>query len=345
VDVASRSETEQKQNLASVDLGETLNELANKIERLKVLYEQYFMGIEKMEPQVARKEVTRVMLTLQQQYIRNTALRFKFNTMLQKWNIYITYWNRVLREIENGTYVKHLAKAKRKAQKDGRELPAEMPFNKIRPPSGAFSLDEETKESKPTFLDIDTGAAGRVSPPGDEGFDLEEVWDRVAPTESKPNLLGKSPPPGALPKPPVPARPPVPTPAAASAAKGPPLPPPVPPPPPTVAQARSSSVATPLPKKPPPPPVGGAPRPPPPAAAMLPKIPGMSEQELRTLHQRYVDAQRASGGSASVKYETLVSSLAKQVPSVLSKPGVTGVSFDVTVENGKPVLRAIPKKK
>jgi hypothetical protein len=47
VDVASRSETEQKQNLASVDLGETLNELANKIERLKVLYEQYFMGIER----------------------------------------------------------------------------------------------------------------------------------------------------------------------------------------------------------------------------------------------------------------------------------------------------------
>jgi hypothetical protein len=78
---------------------------------------------------------------------------------------------------------------------------------------------------------------------------------------------------------------------------------------------------------------------------MLPKIPGMSEQELRTLHQRYVDAQRAAGGSASVKYETLVSSLAKQVPSVLSKPGVTGVRFDVTVENGKPVLKAIPKKK
>lgn len=301
-----------------------------------------------MEPQVARKEVTRVMLTLQQQYIRNTALRFKFNTMLQKWNIYITYWNRVLREIENGTYVKHLAKAKRKAQKDGRELPAEMGFNKIRPPSGAFSLDEETSESKPTFLDIDTGAAGQVSPPGDEGFDLEEVWERVAPTESKPNPLAaarSSSVATPLPKSPLPASPARPPAPNAPAAKGPPLPPPLPPPPPTVAQARSSSVATPLPKKPPPPPAGGAPRPPPPAAAMLPKIPGMSEQELRTLHQRYVDAQRAAGGSASVKYETLVSSLAKQVPSVLSKPGVTGVRFDVTVENGKPVLKAIPKKK
>src|SRR5262245_40385935 len=84
-------------------VGELLSELANKIERVKVLYEQYFMGIEKMEPSVARKEIQRAMLQLQQMYIRNTGLRFKFNTLLQKWNIYITYWNRILREIEAGT--------------------------------------------------------------------------------------------------------------------------------------------------------------------------------------------------------------------------------------------------
>jgi hypothetical protein len=276
--VASRSQTEQQQQ--PVDLGEVLNELANKIERLKTLYEQYFMGIEKMEPQVSRKEVTRVMLTLQQQYIRNTALRFKFNTMLQKWNIYVTYWNRVLREIENGTYVRHLAKAKRKAEREGRELPSEMPFNRVRPPSGAFSLDDETKESKrPQFLDHDTGARAKHAL-GEMDDELEEVWERIAPSK-----------PAATPPPPSPKRPP-----------------------------------------------------PPPAAAMLPKIPGMNEAELRALHQRYVDAQKASGSASVVKYETLVSSLAKQVPTVLAKPGIRGVRFDVTVENGKPVLKAIPQK-
>src|SRR3954463_14014064 len=162
--VASRSETQHQQQ-SSEDIAEVLKELENKIERLKVLYEQYFMGIEKMEPQVARKEVTRSMLTLQQQYIRNTAMRFKFNTMLQKWQIYITYWNRVLREIENGTYVRHLQKAKRKAEKEGRELPAEMRFDKIRPPSGTFNLDEDTKDSQPQFLDVDTGAQGKTAKP------------------------------------------------------------------------------------------------------------------------------------------------------------------------------------
>src|SRR3954466_9722024 len=43
--VASRSQTEQQQQ-TSVDIGEVLKELELKIERLKILYEQYFMGIE-----------------------------------------------------------------------------------------------------------------------------------------------------------------------------------------------------------------------------------------------------------------------------------------------------------
>lgn len=300
--VASRSQTEQQQQ-TSEDISEVLKELENKVERLKVLYEQYFMGIEKMEPQVARKEVTRTMLSLQQQYIRNTALRFKFNTMLQKWQIYVTYWNRVLREIENGTYVRHLQKAKRKAEREGRELPAEMRFDKIRPPSGTFSLDEDTRDSAPSFLDIDTGTSRPGAAKPNHDFDLESVFETIAPGETK-----------------------KPAPASAPA-----IPQPAPPP----APRASSSVTTPLPKKPPPPP----------SAAMLPKIPGMSEPELRALHQRYVDAQKSSGAAASVKYETLVNSLAKQVPSVLAKPGVKGVRFDVTVENGKPILKAIPQKK
>ncbi|MGZ3406903.1 MAG: MXAN_5187 C-terminal domain-containing protein [Polyangia bacterium] len=304
--MASRSQTEQQQQ-SSLDIAEVLKDLELKMDRLKVLYEQYFMGIEKMEPQVSRKEVTRTMLQLQQQYIRNTAMRFKFNMMLQRWQLYVTYWNRTLREMENGTYVRHLRKAKRKAEKEGRELPAEMRFDKIRPPSGQFNLDEETQDSPQPFLDIDTGSSLKSTGPKSNDFDLEEVWDKLAPTEPK---RGPSP---------------APAPAAAPAR-------PAPPPPPSA--ARSSSVATPLPKRPPPPPT----------AAMLPKIPGMNENDLRSLHQRYVDAQKAAGAPAAVKYETLVNSLAKQVPTVLSKPGVKSVRFDVTVENGKPILKAIPQK-
>jgi len=36
-----------------------LEELDQRLERLRALYEQYFLGIEKVEPAVARKDVER----------------------------------------------------------------------------------------------------------------------------------------------------------------------------------------------------------------------------------------------------------------------------------------------
>ena len=104
-------------------LDQALNELEKKIERVRTLYEQYFMGIEKMEPQVARKEVTRTMLLYAQQHIRNTGQRFRFHSMQQKWNIYITLWNRTMREIEAGTYKRDVARVTRKLQREGKSLP------------------------------------------------------------------------------------------------------------------------------------------------------------------------------------------------------------------------------
>jgi hypothetical protein len=379
--VASRSQTDQQQQ--SVDIGELLAELAIKIERLKTLYEQYFMGIEKMEPQVARKEVTRAMLLLQQQYIRNTALRFKFNTMLQKWNIYITYWNRILREIENGTYTRHLAKARRKAEQQGRELPQEMAAaakKLLRPGSGTFEAIEDTSESAPRFLDNETGAQHAYSGSANDD-ELEQVWDRLTGADPK-RRPPPTPPPGTLASV-LPAqltgrdkmladlaaakakaladlearkpRPPVPVVVAGRQDSGPTARSLPPPPlqndrsvPIAIEQDKSGPIArSTLP--PPPPPAGspraaGPPRLPPPPPLQLPKIPGMNEPELRALHQRYVDAQKQSGAQAGVKFETLVNSLAKQVPQVLKQPGVKGVRFDVSVQDGRPVLKAIPQK-
>src|SRR3954470_12138427 len=140
-----------------LDIETLLSELSNKVERVKVLYEQYFMGIEKIEPLVARKDIQRTMLMLQQMYIRNTGLRFKFNTLLQKWNIYITYWNRVLREIEAGTYIRHLAKVQRAATRDGKQIPEELLRGKVRPPSGTFDTGTGAAVDR-TFLDEDSEA-------------------------------------------------------------------------------------------------------------------------------------------------------------------------------------------
>src|SRR5215510_16510328 len=88
-----------------------LEELENRIERLRALYEQYFIGIEKLEPSIPRKDVDRRIYALRKTQIRNTAKRFKLQNIIQRYNAFQQYWVRICREIENGTYHRHVARA------------------------------------------------------------------------------------------------------------------------------------------------------------------------------------------------------------------------------------------
>ncbi len=90
-----------------------LDELENRLDRLRSLYEQYFLGIEKIEPSVARKDVDRRFWILRRVQIRNTARRFRLQNIVQRYNTFQQYWTRICREIENGTYVRHLLKAQK----------------------------------------------------------------------------------------------------------------------------------------------------------------------------------------------------------------------------------------
>jgi hypothetical protein len=93
------------------ELDNALEELETRVERLRALYEQYFLGIEKVEPSVARKDVERRIWMLRRVQIRNTGKRFKLNTIIQRYNTFQQYWQRICREIENGTYRRHLLRA------------------------------------------------------------------------------------------------------------------------------------------------------------------------------------------------------------------------------------------
>jgi hypothetical protein len=88
-----------------------LGDLETRIERLRALYEQYFMGIEKLEPQIPRKDVERKIQLLRKDQFRNTALRFKFQMLIQRYNTMQQYWARITREIENGTYRRDVMRA------------------------------------------------------------------------------------------------------------------------------------------------------------------------------------------------------------------------------------------
>ena len=50
-------------------------------------------------------------MLLRREQLRNTALRFRFTTLLQRYNTLQQYWARTTREIENGTYRRDVRRA------------------------------------------------------------------------------------------------------------------------------------------------------------------------------------------------------------------------------------------
>src|SRR5262245_49517935 len=76
--VALKSSTGSDQPL---DIEEVLELLEQQLERLKVMYEQYFMGIQKMAPAQLHRDVDRGIRELMQMQIRNTALRYRFTNI------------------------------------------------------------------------------------------------------------------------------------------------------------------------------------------------------------------------------------------------------------------------
>jgi len=89
-----------------------IHELEDRVDRLRNIYEQYFLGFERLEPTVPRKDVDRRFAILRKEQIRNTAMRFRFNVVTQKYNTYSMHWVRICRQIEEGTYKRHVRRAK-----------------------------------------------------------------------------------------------------------------------------------------------------------------------------------------------------------------------------------------
>jgi hypothetical protein len=92
----------------------TLASVELRLRRLRMLYDQYFQGLERIEPQTERAEVDRTIDLLRRAQPRNTALRFRFNSLVQRYTTYNAYWQRTRRQIEEGTYRRDVLRARRR---------------------------------------------------------------------------------------------------------------------------------------------------------------------------------------------------------------------------------------
>jgi hypothetical protein len=339
------AEEQQQRDGQPENLEDILEGLEQKIDRLKVLYDQYFMGIEKVEPLVVRKNVNRTILNLAKIQIRNTGLRFRYRTLVQRFNTYLTYWNRILREIELGTYKRDVLRASKAMAAKGAELPQEI----------AAALKPRDRERLRA-----AGNADLPLPPAENADDQDlpmatPMLELEAELPPEPPRTAAPPAGGGAARPPTPplgaaaARPP--TPPLGAAAARPPTPPlgttaARPPTPPLGASAA----------RPPTPPLGAtAARPPTPAhsaaavAASAPKAApaagGMTRDQVEVLYRRLIQAKKLCGEpTGGLSVESLASTIDKIAPKVMKEKGCREVEFTVVIKNEKVILKAGPKR-
>jgi hypothetical protein len=96
-----------------------LNLLDSSIDKLRVVYEQFFLGLERFEPVQLRKNIQLELRMLKENPPNNTALKFLLARMETKFRTYEQYWNRVLREIEDGIYERQLQRMRRRLRDEG----------------------------------------------------------------------------------------------------------------------------------------------------------------------------------------------------------------------------------
>lgn len=87
----------------------------------------------------------------------------------------------------------------------------------------------------------------------------------------------------------------------------------------------------------------GEAKPPPPSAARAAGG-GEDEAKLRKLYAAWIDArERCNQGARRPSFEEMARSIRKQVPKLMERYQAKGVDFQVVIQDGKAVLKAIPK--
>ncbi len=374
-----------------------LEELETRLERLRIQYDLYFTGIEKSLPFVARKDVDRRFTQLHRENLRNTGLKFRFNTLVQRFTMYQTYWNRIIRQIEEGTWRRDQKRAARMGSRirpslDDGNAPTELSADELEevdamepePAASASSPAPAPTASKPPTRDVFDFDIPPVSPRRPSVPRLDDASEpAMSAPVSRPDVEDFTPPPRALTPPPRPpaggVKPPAPftdfepLPSAPPAAAAPSTAPrsafvPSAPRPATNSTVPIANTAVPgpvtsnLPPRPTAPapatftkpPLGARPvAPGGPAAPSMPARPaataapprpapsGGDDPAMRQLYDRYIAARKQTGENADLRYESVAKQVRESLPRLTEKYQGADVRLDVTIKDGKAILRPV----
>jgi hypothetical protein len=142
-----------------------LTDLETRVDRLRALYENWFRGYEKTEPQVARKEVERKVYAMRKELPRNTALRFRYNQLYQRYTTLSNYWQRTARQVEEGTHRLQLQRLRRAKEQGATD---ENPVQALR--------DDEKKPERPRSFELDDA----------DSVDIDGIFAEVIRDDARP---------------------------------------------------------------------------------------------------------------------------------------------------------------
>jgi len=344
-----------------------LNDVEVRLDRLRSLYDQWFQGLERLEPTVARKEVDRRIYLLRRAQPRNTALRFRFQQVIQKYTTYTAYWQRVARQIEEGTYRRDVLRARRKREEARRQrgervrgggLDVDIDVELEEEPQGASATAVASGDGSgsasqsllpslpPDLLEDAVSAPPPPAAPPAPGVAIADAGSIAAASPQAPGAKPSAAPRAARPLSPfalsafgprkVGAKPGPPAPPLAPSS---PTPPPLTPVPPAAARPAPTAPA--------------APSSPPRAVATatfskpreqtVPST-GPNEDEMRRLFDQYLDARRRNNERIdNVRYDTVAKSIREMLPKLQSRHAGKRIGFEVVVKDGKVAIKPVPK--
>jgi hypothetical protein len=91
-----------------------VNDLQKRLEELRRAWDRYFQGIDRVPPVPIREKLGRELNQARMRRDLVSTDRFRLQQVQQRYNSYGRLWDRQMREIEAGTFKRHLAKADRK---------------------------------------------------------------------------------------------------------------------------------------------------------------------------------------------------------------------------------------
>lgn len=96
------------QKTPPIDTEQRLNQLDNKLESVRNLYEKYFSGVLKIEPHKEHHELKSLISSLSPADIKSTATKFRLQSIQSRYLQLQKLWTKTLREIEEGTHKREL---------------------------------------------------------------------------------------------------------------------------------------------------------------------------------------------------------------------------------------------